>query len=1421
MPSGLEGLAALYAPKKPELKKPLPDDIQAVAGEPEGVEVDLENPSAFESTLKTLGLGGYGVRNLLKGNAEGTARNLVDAISSPLRALLPGDQSDWELSREEDLPEASDLIGGMEPGWGKVGVDVAGGILTDPLSFLGVGAFSNAAKGAKAANTALKLAHGSKDAVKIAEATKAAQAANAALRVSQGAGETKTALGLAPLPFMAARAEIPGSAAALGYIGDKAGKVAGAAAGGIRKIPGGAETLEGAAKFGRATKWALGAGGPTGKAAEDIAASEGLGAATAAPKAAPMAFMSKYSPDIQKKAQLLVEDAMEGVPLPRPTATTPADDAFTGMAGEPAAMQMMITKQMRRDLSDLGHTKAEIDAMTPQAAATRLRESQGLGPDIGVQLGPQGPTAPAAKFNLFEESNGLSGLGTREQQIDLFDRRLARTGWDDATKEQVRAAAIENSDYYRNTYRQSTGDTVLERPDALWTKDGAHVPAEHVKGLYDEDIAQIDKNIAATEREMEKQGLQAIRQQAKIAELKPLHETAASNAYSAGTTADELLERLPDLANRKKNMDALELKLSRLSGAANTLGSLVKGSGAHNQQLFQKILDNKYSIEQAKEAMAALRKAHTGTIDPIQLGDLQFQLKESIAVQTHHLGELMQAAKAGEFGEALTAHQAWTAARSDASAAAYDLRQAKKAGQNPAEIAEMKKVYAAKKAEAEGALQRLRTLRPKLTESNRTDNILTGRLATKQGQIRELRQLMNQLDDADLSRVGSMTQTAYRAKGKEQAFTKSAERAYSRLQRAEGKLANVNEMRPGLEGLLTDLKNKPTLDDWATTSGGYQKSAMADDVAPLDFAPRQWEMDELEQLTTHEQRGAALASMLKSRTLTDKKAFVDKLNTPGTTLKGDLGLLGANYGQQLGEATRKADLAKRTIGEFKKGATAAEDTGFKSLVDAPSRQRMNSAIESLRKAGDHDNAHALDVAFNGLPPPKGIWRVIASINKPFKAAATAGIVVPRMSFTVGNSVSNVVQFLQNQESRGIALKQLLKLPKIIAGSIADGLKRLGVKSLPESHFDELAEAAAKSDGTREGMLGLVKDKNLKMALENNVLDGGFVTAEQMGTDFATKGDPKNWRNWAYWGQDIAKGTEQRMRYYGFVDLVEAGETPADAARIVNGSLFNYKFTSVGNRNLRQIFPFGMYTMKAVPQAAKFIAEKPAMAAGLNALYSQNDANENPLPPWTQGNINIPLGPGETGNPQYLTSLRMPFETLAKLPNPSGDLGDILSDTRQDIGGQLSPLIKTGLGAFGGNDPRTGQPFMSNDRAPALLSGLGLLDERGEGARIYNALASTGVPQPITSPIAVLSKFFDKRQSLPIASLNALTGLTIIDVDEQQAMRQLLEDAIRRDPSIKAGANYYQLSKSPEGQALLQKLQDVRREISAKKKAAAP
>ena len=183
---------------------------------------------------------------------------------------------------------------------------------------------------------------------------------------------------------------------------------------------------------------------------------------------------------------------------------------------------------------------------------------------------------------------------------------------------------------------------------------------------------------------------------------------------------------------------------------------------------------------------------------------------------------------------------------------------------------------------------------------------------------------------------------------------------------------------------------------------------------------------------------------------------------------------------------------------------------------------------------------------------------------------------------------------------------------------------------------------------------------------------------------------------------------------------------------------------------------------------------------------------------------------------------MPFEQLSKLPNPSGDPGDFLADTKQDIVAQSSPLIKLGVAAFGGNDPRTGDPFMSNDRAPAVARSLGFA-EHSEPARWWNAGVSTGFPgfAQAGATLTTLGKLLDERQSVPVAALNALTGLKIVSVDEQQAMRQMLQDAIRRDPSIKSSANYFQLEKTPEGAALLKKLQEVRKALRDKKKQAAP
>ncbi len=980
MVSGLEGLAALYAPKQRQLKKPLPTDIAEVAAQPEG-DINLDHPSAFESVLDTVSLGGYGVRNIMKGNLGGLARNVVDALTSIPRAILPGDQSYLELSGEEDKPHFSDVVNpGMEAGLAKTGLDLAGDIATDPLSYIGLGEFTGAARAAAAATKAVKAARAAGDAVKLAEAVKVAEAANTALKASRAAGETKTALGIGPLPFMAPKAELPGSAAALGYLGEKAGAGLDLAKAGIAKIPGGTEALEGVAKFGRSAKYALGMVNPGEKVAANLAGSDALGGATTrAASESGVAANLGTAKDIQEKAHLLIEDIVKG--------------------------------------------------------------EDGVHAPIGVSPG----------------ESAVPGFGTRDDQIALIDQRLGKVAWDDATKGAVRETAIRESDRYRDLYRQSTKDAVLDLP------------------------------------------------------------------------------------------------------------------------------------------------------------------------------------------------------------------------------------------------------------------------------------------------------------------------------------------------------------------------AGAGDMAPLDYIPRQGDLKLAEEGATAEQRTAAMASMLKSRSLTDKAAFIEHLNKPGIELKSDLGEVGARYGQQIGSSVAKADLARRTIGEFKAGETALTDTGFKSLVDPASRARMNAHIDELEKIGKYDDAHALRTAFNGLPPAKGFWRAMATINKPFKAAATAGIIVPRVGFTVGNVMSNVVQFAENSEARGIAWNQAKSIAPVIIRAFQDGLKTLGVKSMSSPEMEELAAAAAASGGTRAGMMARIQNPMLKLAVEHGVLDGGFISAEQLASKAATRGDPKKLSNWLDWTKDVAKSSEQQMRWGGFVQLVKNGETPADAARIIDASLFDYKYSSVGNRNIRQIAPFAQYTMKATPQAAKFLAEKPAAAVGLNALYSQNDANKNPLPPWVQGNINLAVGKGETGNPQYLTQLRLPFETLSRLPNPSGDLGDIIADTQHDLVGQASPLIKTVIGVAGGNDPFTGQPFRSNDRAPAALEALGVA-QHGAAARDYNLLASTGVIQPVASVVTTLSKLLDKRESIPVAALNTLTGLKVIDVDEQFALKQIIEDAIKRDPSIKSSANYYELNKTPEGQALLLKLREVQKSLKAKKKA---
>lgn len=100
--------------------------------------LNLTEDSAFSAALRWLGRPGYVTRNILRGDIGGAARQFGDLVLDPLDAVLPGDLIP-EVSRKQDYVEASDLIGGMDEGIGKLAVDVGGGMLTDPLTYTGIG----------------------------------------------------------------------------------------------------------------------------------------------------------------------------------------------------------------------------------------------------------------------------------------------------------------------------------------------------------------------------------------------------------------------------------------------------------------------------------------------------------------------------------------------------------------------------------------------------------------------------------------------------------------------------------------------------------------------------------------------------------------------------------------------------------------------------------------------------------------------------------------------------------------------------------------------------------------------------------------------------------------------------------------------------------------------------------------------------------------------------------------------------------------------------------------------------------------------------------------------------------------------------------------------------------------------------------
>ena len=94
-----------------------------------------EDPGLWSSIGDELNLPGFAIRNILMGNLEGAGRKVVYFGGNIIDSVLPGDWID-PISRKEDKPEFSDVIGGMDEGPEKFITNLVGNTLTDPLSLI-------------------------------------------------------------------------------------------------------------------------------------------------------------------------------------------------------------------------------------------------------------------------------------------------------------------------------------------------------------------------------------------------------------------------------------------------------------------------------------------------------------------------------------------------------------------------------------------------------------------------------------------------------------------------------------------------------------------------------------------------------------------------------------------------------------------------------------------------------------------------------------------------------------------------------------------------------------------------------------------------------------------------------------------------------------------------------------------------------------------------------------------------------------------------------------------------------------------------------------------------------------------------------------------------------------------------------------
>lgn len=514
----------------------------------------------------------------------------------------------------------------------------------------------------------------------------------------------------------------------------------------------------------------------------------------------------------------------------------------------------------------------------------------------------------------------------------------------------------------------------------------------------------------------------------------------------------------------------------------------------------------------------------------------------------------------------------------------------------------------------------------------------------------------------------------------------------------------------------------------------------------------------------------------------------------------------AERAQTQGRLAGQADIGRSLLGD---AFTVTDDAQRKLLTDK---------LASMAASADpieQESAKVLHDAFHGLKQRGPLTDTLAKVNKVVKPMMVYGYAIPKFGSIVRNKISGIWGAASEQGSRAVAMKQLQRLPSDLYGAVHDSLGlRVGKDKLGKA-MGAVEDALKQSDGLADNAAGLLESsagaggytgKELASLLRSGAMNG-FTSSEEMLASMAMTPRAKAWKSVAEWPGRMFKGVEDRMRGGMYLDLLRKGKAPEEAAQIVRDALYDYDISSVENRAARDFIPFFQFSAKAVPQQAKLLAEKPWLAVGLASLM--NHKSDEPVYPYMEGKLNIPLGQDEQGNATYASGFGLPFETLSQLPNPSADIRQFGREFGKSLVGSSQPLLKTAGSLAFGVDPYFGTPVGSYDKLPGNISA-------GPVGQAYNLAAGTGLLQPITAPASLIGKLADNRRGAGLKALDLLTGANVVSVDPQVALQQRLTNELMANPNIRQYRGFINNTDDDATDQLLKQYQQAKQHLKAKR-----